>query len=413
MRLLLLTTDRYPPFRPASEAIFGSEFSRKGHRVDWIMPAENAGSSRRIVRFGRGVVVLAKRKHATSFKDRLFNHLNEFRNQLSVFALLRRADYDVVQVKDMYLGAVFALLAARLKRVPFCYWLAYPHAEADLHGAAERIVRYPLLYRIRGHLQAFLLYRVLLPASAHIFVQSEQMRIDIERHGVPLDKMTAVPGSLVMSRIPYRGSSDPGPDTRQVLYVGTLIRERQLDFLVRVFAKVKSDVHDARLVFVGGGENPEDEALLHREIGRLDLDPDSIVFTGKVPRDEVWRYIEESAVCLSPYRPSFILNSTSPTKLVEYMAMARAVVCNEHPEQSRVIEESRAGICCPWDEEAFASAISRLLRDPDACRSIGQRGRLWVERNRSSGVLADLVESRYLALTGEKNGHCLGAERTH
>ncbi len=42
-----------------------------------------------------------------------------------------------------------------------------------------------------------------------------------------------------------------------------------------------------------------------------------------------------------------ILRAASPTKLVEYMAMGKAVVANDHPEQKRVIEESGAGYCVP------------------------------------------------------------------
>jgi len=100
-------------------------------------------------------------------------------------------------------------------------------------------------------------------------------------------------------------------------------------------------------------------------------------------------------VCLSPYYPSFALNSTSPTKLLEYMAMSRPVVANEHPEQSLVLAESGAGICVPWSEQAFAEAIEELLDDPELCRRMGANGHRWVKKNRSSRFLADVVEKRY------------------
>ena len=47
------------------------------------------------------------------------------------------------------------------------------------------------------------------------------------------------------------------------------------------------------------------------------------------------------------------------------MALGKAVVANDHPEQRRVIEESGAGICVPYAEQPFAAAIVRLLEDPD------------------------------------------------
>jgi glycosyltransferase involved in cell wall biosynthesis len=118
----------------------------------------------------------------------------------------------------------------------------------------------------------------------------------------------------------------------------------------------------------------------------------SVVFVGQLPRAQALKYVQEADVCTSPFYPTPILQSTSPTKLVEYMAMGKAVVANDHPEQRRVIEASGAGFSVPYEEEPFAAAIVRLLRDPQTARVMGERGRRYVIENRSYGVIADLVE---------------------
>jgi glycosyltransferase involved in cell wall biosynthesis len=394
-----MTSDRYPPFRPASEAIFGYEFARRGHRVDWLMPAEDDRESGKLIRFGRGIVFAAPRAERQSRVGRALNHVRDLINDLRVFALHRRNRYDVVQVKDKYIGALAALLACKLYGGRCCYWLAYPHAEADLQGAWARVVRYPLIYWIRGAFRQALLYRVILRYADHAFMQSEQMLNDVEAKGIARERMTPVPGSLILENIPYQGDSDPGPGGKDILHVGTLIRERKLDFLIRAFAMLAERHDDARLIFVGGGENPEDEAVLRSAVRQRRIVASRVVFTGKVPREDVWQYIETSAVCLSPYSPSFILNSTSPTKLIEYMAMGRAVVANEHPEQAKVIGESDCGLCVIWDEATFAAAIDEILDSPERAAQMGRNGRHWVEQNRSSEVLADLVEGIYSELT--------------
>lgn len=393
--MLVVTSDRYPPFRPAAEAIFGHEFARRGHRVDWLMPTEHWAESGRLIRFGKGVVFAANRREGTSRLQRLRNYVGDFLNDLRVFRLSRRCKYDLIQVKDKYISAVLCLAAARMRGIPFFYWLAYPHPEANIYGAKHKIVRYPVFYWLRGLYQYFLLYKVLLPAADHVFVQSEQMRDDIEAKGIRADKMTPVPGSLVMSRVPYKREANPRAPGKDILYVGTLIRERKLEFLIRVLARLGPRHTDAKLVLVGSGENPEDEAVLRAEIEACGLEKARVVFAGRVSRSNVWAYIEQAAICLSPYSPSFILNSTSPTKLIEYMAMGRPVVANVHPEQSRVLRESGGGIDVAWDEGAFADAIGRLLDDERLCFEMGLRGRKWVEENRSAKVLADVVEARY------------------
>lgn len=366
------------------------------------MPAESIKESGKLIRFGKGIVFAARREERSSRLGRAGNYLSDFMNDLRAFFLAKRNRYDLVVVKDKYFSALTALLAARIYGMRFCFWLAYPHAEANLYGARERIVRYPVFYWFRGIIQHFILYRIILPLADHAFVQSDQMLDDINKKGVPREKMTPVPGSLILSAVPYKADADPGPRDKSILYVGTLIQERKLDFLIRVMARISARHSDAKLVLVGAGENPDDERRIRDEMSACGIDASRVEFCGRVAREQVWRYIEEATICLSPYSPSFILNSTSPTKLIEYMAMGRPVVANEHPEQLRVLEDSNAGVCVPWDEDAFARCIDALLDDPEECRKMGLRGRQWVVENRSSEVMADIVESSCRKVLGDK-----------
>ena len=125
-----------------------------------------------------------------------------------------------------------------------------------------------MAYLIRGVAFKFLLYRILLPAADHIFVQSEQMRRDVASEGVPLSKMTVVPMGM---RIDSFG--DPSESAcreimpvgeRCFLYLGTLTKVRRLDFLIRVLAKVRTEISDAMLYLVGRGEDPSDELVGQR-----------------------------------------------------------------------------------------------------------------------------------------------------
>ena len=75
--------------------------------------------------------------------------------------------------------------------------------------------------------------------------------------------------------------------------------------------------------------------------------------------------------------------------------MGKAVVANDHPEQRLVLAESGGGICVPYQELAFSEAILELLRYPDKAREMGVRGRNYVEKYRTYGKIADLLESSY------------------
>jgi glycosyltransferase involved in cell wall biosynthesis len=187
-----------------------------------------------------------------------------------------------------------------------------------------------------------------------------------------------------------------------VLYLGSLNRIRRLEFLLRAFAAVKAAVPAALLYMVGRSDEPEDEKWLAAEAVRLGL-KSSVIFVGYLPQAEALQYVQEADVCVSPLYPTPVLQQGSPTKFVEYMAFGKPVVANDHPEQKRVIEDSGGGYCVPYEEQPFAEAIVRLLRDPEGARLMGERGRRYVIEHRVYGVIADKVERRMLDIV---EGRC-------
>ena len=127
-----------------------------------------------------------------------------------------------------------------------------------------------------------------------------------------------------------------------VLYLGSLSKVRRLDFLIRVAARLREHIPATRLYIVGRGDDPSDEALLEAEVQRLGI-ADTVIFLGQMPQARALEYTRSARVCVSPLFPTPILNVASPTKLVEYMAMGRPVVANDHPDQRLVIEASGGG----------------------------------------------------------------------
>jgi glycosyltransferase involved in cell wall biosynthesis len=405
VRVLVISSDTFPPTRVDVAVLFGKELAGRGHRFDWILQSEAACARSYVTPWGGGEAWVGATDLGNSLLRRLHKHALGIGNDLRLLTRLRRTRYDAVEVKDKFLTGAIAAIACRISRTPFIYWLSYPFPEAYQQRAKDGTARYPRLYVLRGRAFGWLLYHWLLPAADHVFVQSEQMREDIATHGVPTAKMTVVPmgisaelGALAASSSAPRRLLPAGIPC--VLYLGTLDRVRRLDFLVRVFARVRAAVPNARLYLVGQGVHAEDEPFLRQEAARLGL-ASSVAFVGQLPQAEALRYVMEADVCASPFYPTPVLRSTSPTKLVEYLALGKAVVANDHPEQRRVIEESGAGLCVPYDEERFADAIVTLLEDPDARRSMGERGRRYALEKRSYGVIADVVERRMLEIAAK------------
>jgi glycosyltransferase involved in cell wall biosynthesis len=401
IRLLVLSSDTYPPTRVDVSVLFGVELAKRGHRIDWILQSEAACSRPYVAEWGGGEAWVGATDLGQSLFRRLRKHALGIVNDFRLFSRLKATHYDAVEVKDKFLAGLLAILARRIFGTPFIYWLSFPFPEYYLLRAKDGTARYPFLYVLRGLAFKWLLYRCLLPAADHVFVQSEQMRMDIAAAGIPLDKMTAVPMGI---RVDMFAAADPGearrvlpPGIPCVLYLGSLDKVRRLDFMIRAFAMVRTEVPAALLYIVGRGEDADDETILRREVRRLGLDS-SVIFVGQLPQSEALRYVQEADVCASPLYPTPVLRCASPTKLIEYMAMGKAVVANDHPEQRRIIEDSGAGYCVAYEERPIADAIVSLLQNPETARLMGQLGRRYAIEHRGYGVIADFVEKRLLTI---------------
>jgi glycosyltransferase involved in cell wall biosynthesis len=332
---------------------------------------------------------------------RLKKNLQDILNDLNIFRLLAKKHYDFILIRDKFLPTIYSIIASKFNRAKFIFWLSFPFPEVDFYKIENRTARYPFIYLLRGHFRKFVLYKIIFRYADHIFVQTSYMKEFIHKeYGMAKKKMTPVPMGVDFDRVPYFGhkiSSDNSGEKKSIIYLGTLVKTRKLDFLIRVFNIVKKRIPNSVLYLVGGGVDESDEDFLLSEIEKFDLN-ESVVITGMLPQLEAWQYVKKAHVCVSPIFPSLILNCGSPTKLIEYMAMGKAVVVNDHPEQREIIQKSLAGICVPWDENEFADAIIKLLNDPESCRRKGVLGYEYVLKYRSYDSLADIVDNKLLSI---------------
>jgi len=161
------------------------------------------------------------------------------------------------------------------------------------------------------------------------------------------------------------------PDNIRLIYVGRIAKEKNLDFLLRVFARAAAQDERLSLMLVGGGPML---AVLKKQAQRLNI-AHKVTFTGMVPFERV---VDELSMA-----DLFIFTSTSETQgLVVLEAMAAGL--------PPVLVESRAlryfvnpGVDCvmtPEDEEVMAAAILDLINDPGRVRAMGQAARQNAEK---------------------------------
>ena len=398
IRLLIATVEPCPTFRADLSVLFGKYLPRLGVVSDVV--AERAPGVVGDVRWGGGEALLTSARGGKAGK-----YVTTFAHCVYTMFRADRARYRAFQVRDMPLVAVAGLVAARMKKLPFFYWMSFPMPEFQIALARERGLSAGLLRFVfpwlRGRVGRFLLYRVVLPRADHIFVQSEKMRENVATNGVPIGKMTPVPmGVDLEAARPERiaPSDDSRLRARRVLiYLGALDRIRRIDLLFEMLELVRRKFPDVLLALVGDADDEAERPWLRQRAEQFGV-ADSVIWTGWLPIQEGWRYVRAAEVGLSPIPRGPLLDCGSPTKCLEYLALGVPVVGNDNPDQKLVLDDGGGGLCVPLTAEDFAQAVIRLLANAALRRRMANSGLSYVRATRNYELLAQTLADKYADL---------------
>ncbi|MFG6468782.1 glycosyltransferase [Roseateles sp. BYS87W] len=395
MKILLFTLDGWPTFRPDVTALWGEFLPAQGVHSDLCtlgtqaeVPPWPAGQSWVCPPGGGKVKEL----------------LRSFVHDLRTLWQQRKGNHTAVVVRDKTFIALPALWWARWTGRPFYYWMSFPMAESLVRLQGRLSVRREparwLYLGWRGHVGGWLLHRCVLPKAHHVFVQSRRMAQDLAATGLPMDRMTPVPMCISPARFAQPLPRQPHPAGRRVLgYLGECSRVRRPDFLLEALAIVRERVPEVLLLVVGDALEPAEQQWLRAEVARLGLQA-HVHITGWLPPEQVAPLFAQVEVALALMAPDPLLDSTTPTKLVEYLAMQRPVVANDHPDQSDVLAQSGGGLCTPFEPRAYAQAIERLLAEPERAAAMAAAGRAWVLGHRSYDRCAEQLATELRRLHG-------------
>ena len=123
-----------------------------------------------------------------------------------------------------------------------------------------------------------------------------------------------------------------------------------------------------------------------------------MIFTGFIDRIEAWRYVKSCRVAMAALPPNPVLDTCSPTKAVEYMAMSVPSVVNDVGDQGTIVEQGETGLVADYEPKAFADAVVQLIRDDEMHASMAKKGRPFVYANRSYEHLSLMLQNKYLEI---------------
>jgi 1,2-diacylglycerol 3-alpha-glucosyltransferase len=204
--------------------------------------------------------------------------------------------------------------------------------------------------------------------------------------GLPADRFRQGDGAR------FRAQAGLPADRPLLTYIGRVAHEKNIEFLVRVFAEVRKAVPDAMLVIAG--EGPARESL-ELAVQRLGLERD-VQFVG---------YLERHNALLDCYAAAnvFVFASRTETQglvLLEAMAQGAPVVSTAELGTRSILKPGCGALIAREDGREFGSAVTRVLQDPSLQRDLSDRGRAYA-RNWSSAAMARRLSDLYFTLRAQ------------
>jgi len=225
----------------------------------------------------------------------------------------------------------------------------------------------PLMLQLR-------LWRRWRPVFDRIVANSEAVRQRLLEAGIG-------PVNVIPLAAPFRPPRPPLAAPPTLGFAGRLVPEKGLDVLLAAFARVVTEMPDARLVVAGDGP---DRDQVRASIARYSISQ-HVALLGHVPPSDMEAGLAGVWVQAVPSLWE------EPFGLVAEEAMMRgtAVVASCTGGLLEIVEDGVTGsLVPPGDVNALARAIVQLLRNRDRAESFGRAGR--------EAALTRLGESQYV-----------------
>lgn len=224
-----------------------------------------------------------------------------------------------------------------------------------------------------------------------IATSREQAELIARRYRVPRERLhlvlNGIDANAYASLPPYDGAP-------VVLCLARLVCEKGVQFALDAVARLRASHPGLRLRIVGDGPYRERLAGVVRRHGLTE----GVSFEGEV---EPTALPEAYRSCSIFANPTIRQNGYDLT-ILQAMAAGRPVVVSNVGSVPTAVEDGVNGLLVPpGSPRALASALDRLIRDPDLGRRLAETARKDVQARFSLEAMAAAAEKVFLELAGE------------
>ena len=261
----------------------------------------------------------------------------------------RRHEFDVIHTHTPFILGMVGFRWGESHEIPVVstYHTLYDRYAHYIPLLPRRYVR----FRIAKHTNFY------YNRMAHVITPTEASKRWLQRHSVttPVTVVpTGIPRGPIFDRLEVRRQLDISPDTKLMLYVGRLAKEKNLAVLLQMAAMAFRQDPTLRLWLVGDGPDRPNCTAMARALGI----GDRVRFVGFVPRAEVSRYYAAADLFVFPS-----ISETQGLVVQEAMMHGLPAVAIIGGGAGAAIHEGDNGFLVKNEPEAFAERTLQVLGD--------------------------------------------------
>jgi glycosyltransferase involved in cell wall biosynthesis len=242
-------------------------------------------------------------------------------------------------------------------------------------------------------------------ASRHLICVAPAIRDRIlEHYGLPRGRVSVILNGVNSDRMPVMDPREAreriglDQDLQVVGFVGHFFPWDGIEYLIEAAPRIIEETGNVRFLIIGHGLWGEHLPGLVKKKGLERY----VLFTGKVPWERLYFYVNACDVATAPYSKAINRQSgRSSLKILEYFACKKPVVASRTDVIPEVVDLDTRGLGItvkPEDPGALADAIILLLKDKALRQDMGEKGRDYVERERSWRIVAKQTQEIMEAL---------------
>jgi len=310
-----------------------------------------------------------------------------------LLSLLRNESFDIVHAHSPSLCGRAAQSAARSYGIPFVYEI-----RAFWEDSAVKAPSNPLA-SIRYRLARSLETRVVRHADAVVGIANSILR-DLEGRGIPSGKLFHVANGVDTARFTpcprdSAFAATLGLDGNPTLgFIGTLFPWEGLSWLVSAAIGLRGRGFKFKLLIVGDGAEGNEVRRIIKENNAADY----ILFTGRVPHDQVHRYYSVIDAMIYPRLSIRLTELVTPLKPLEAMALGKAILGSDVGGIRELIEPEITGIVFkPGNAQDFEAQAIRILSDSRLRQALGESARRKVIAEKDWKTVVRAYEPAYAA----------------